>query len=130
MPYCRLLFIFLSVTLAHLIVETTHSGFLTCSDYSLCRSVRELMIRSWISENEDLQPSGVLSLHMFWSVGSCKNVSLVYIKSLNISSTLCSLVGVWKLLFEWFSFFLVANYSPITVIYIHLHQFICHVKFV
>lgn len=59
------------------------------------------------------------------------NVSLVYIKSLNISSTLCSLVGVWKLLFEWFVFFfLVANYSAIAVIYIHLHQFICHIKFV
>lgn len=27
-------------------------------------------------------------------------------------------------------FFLVANYSPIAVIYLHLHQFICHIKFV
>lgn len=62
---CRLLFIFLCVTLAHLIVKTTHSGFLTYSDYSVRRSVRKIMIRSWASENEDLQPSGALSLHMF-----------------------------------------------------------------
>lgn len=80
-----------------------HCGFLSCSDNSLCGRV--IAIRRWISENADSQPSGVPSLHMFWSVGSCKSVSLVYIKSLNISSTLCSVVGVWKLFFEWFSFF-------------------------
>lgn len=38
----------------------------------------------------------------------------------------CVEVIVWVV----FLFFLVANYSPITVICIHLHQFICHVKFV
>lgn len=66
------------------------------------------------ADSADFQPSGTPSLHMFRSVGSCENVSLVYIKSLNISSTLRSLVGVWKLLFERFSFFF-PNVWPITL---------------
>lgn len=107
--------------------ETTHSGFLIRSGYSLCGSAREIIIvRRWISENADFQPSGAPSLHMFQSVGSCKNVSLVYIKSLNISSALCSLVGVWKLLFEWFSFFFLwpITLPSLSFTFIYINSFV------
>lgn len=89
--------------------ETTHSGSFWVPHSLGLQFVWKCKERSSLgggfSEKADLQPSGAASLHMFQSVGSCKNVSLVYIKIQNFSSTLHSPVGVWKLLFDCFSFF-------------------------
>ena len=110
----------------------THSGCLSLarSDYSLCGSVREIIIRRW------MQTCSHLELHPSTCFGVWEAVRTCHwsISNRSIFHQLRSLVGVWKLLFEWFSFSfffsffffrLVANYSPITVIYIHLSCKIC-----